>query len=447
MNRNSIIKSYKSHYNLSMGRMFDLANCPIELSAKGSYVFDLDGNKYLDLCSGYGVHSLGHSNEKIKSAAIEQLLKYPVLHSCFQNEIVAQFLKCLISILPIGLNQVYLANSGSEAMEIALRTVLINAKGKQKIIAVTNGYHGKSLGALSILGQSALRVEFEPLLSNIEFISFGDIKKAKQMITKDTLAFIVEPILGGGYLEVPPDGYLKEIRNICNNTNTLLIVDEVQTGFGRTGKMFGFEWDAIVPDIVIASKGISGGVAPVAVTIVHEKLTLKPLKTGSQKIHFDSTSMTSIYNCAVSLASIKYIIENDLVKEVKNKGAYFKDKLQALIVKFPDLVIGIQGKGLMLGLKVKNNIIEYVLWLQLLDRGLIGGLSTNLTTKNPVLRCFPNLTISYPEIDEACSIIEDALKSIHKKPKWFLNVNNYLFKFQFYLPYLFLKTGKKLLIS
>ena len=220
MGRQEIIANYKAHYNHSMGRMLHLADVPVEMTAKGSYIIDGEGQKYLDLCSGYGVHSLGHGNDSIKTEAVEQLLALPMIPACFQHDARERFLKRVIDLMPEGLNQVFISNSGSEAMEIALRTLLLNASDKKQIIAVTNGYHGKSLGALSVLGQTTLRCGFEPLLTDVKFIPFGDINEARRSINKDTLAFVVEPILGGGYLEEPPEGYLKTVSKLCAETDT-----------------------------------------------------------------------------------------------------------------------------------------------------------------------------------------------------------------------------------
>ena len=227
----------------------------------------------------------------------------------------------------------------------------------------------------------------------------------------------------------------------------LLVIDEVQTGFGRTGKMFAFEWEEVIPDIVITSKGISGGFAPIALTIIRKDILNNTPPVLSPEANTVSVDMTSLFNCAVGSASIVYITENNLVGKVARKGAYFKERLERIAKKFPRLVIGVRGRGLMLGMKLRNNVVEYSLWLQLLKRGVIGGLSTNLTTKNPVMRIFPNLTISYEEINEACILIENSLLALRKKPLWFLDLNNALFKYQFHLPFYLLKTGKKLLIT
>ncbi|NHI03507.1 Acetylornithine aminotransferase [Candidatus Nitrosotalea sp. TS] len=232
----------------------------------GAHVWDINGKEYIDCMGGYGVALVGHCNPRVVKSLKAQLDKIITVHSSLYNKTREEFLEKLINISPPSLSQVYLNNSGTEAVEAAIKFAR-KFTGKKGMIAMNGSYHGKSFGSLSVTFNPKYRKAFEPLLSNVSFTPFGDIEALKSAITPDTALIILEPIQGESGIHVAPDGFLQEIRKICNERGIVLIFDEIQAGLGRTGKMWASQhWDT-APDIMCLAKGIAGGV-PMGATLL-----------------------------------------------------------------------------------------------------------------------------------------------------------------------------------
>jgi putrescine aminotransferase len=444
MRREELLSIYERHYNPTLGRLFDISQCPVEYRAEGSTLFDEDGNSYLDFSAGYGVFSIGHVNAFVQAAVQNQLAIMPTAPPLSYNARAAELMHKISLLLPSDLSRVFLAGSGSEAIEIALRAVACANPTRSRLIAATNSYHGKTLGALSIMGQDHLRLPFAPLWNEVQFVSFGDAEAMARAVGDGAAAVFLEPILGGGYITVPPDGYLTAVREVCDRTETPLVIDEVQTGFGRTGTMFAFEHDNIVPDIVILSKGMTGGHAPIAAAVMNDRLAQTcgnaESASGSGAELFSSPMI-----CAAASAAIDFIVDHDLPARAKAMGGYLMERLRYIVKAYPSLIMDCPGRGLMAGIKLRNSILESAVWMQLRKRKVITGLSTNYRTPQPVLRLFPPLTVECPEIDTAIQALDDSLKELKRVPTLPYDLANKAFKIQNYLPRAFLRLGVRLL--
>ena len=367
MRREELLSIYERHYNPTLGRLFDVSECPVEYRAEGTTVFDEDGNSYLDFAAGYGVFSIGHVNAFVQAAVQRQLATMPTAPPFSYNARAAELMRKISHLLPSDLNRVFLAGSGSEAIEIALRAVACASPGRSRLIAARNSYHGKTLGALSIMGQDHLRLPFAPLWNEVQFVPFGDSDAMARAVGEGAVAVFLEPILGGGYITVPPDGYLTEVREVCDRTETPLVIDEVQTGFGRTGTMFAFQHDNIVPDIVILSKGITGGHTPISAAVTNDRLAQgcgnarSPNASGAELL-------SSPLICAAGSAAIDFIVDQDLPARAKAMGGYLMERLRYIAKQYPSIIMDCPGRGLMAGLKLRNSILESAVWMQLRKR-------------------------------------------------------------------------------
>jgi len=361
-------------------------------SAEGFYVYDIEGKKYLDFMCGYGVALLGHNHEIIKKAIHEQIEKIMICHSSLYLDVRAEFYEVLFSILPKALNRCFLANSGSEAIELAIK--IVRKTGKKKIISMENAYHGKTLGSLSLTGKLKYRESFEPLLSQVVFAKYNDIEDLMDKIDDETGAVILEPIQGEAGVIIPGENYLKAVRDICDDKNILLILDEIQTGLGRTGKMFCFEHSNIIPDILCIGKGLAGGL-PVGCVITREELDI--LKIGEHTSTFSANPLV----CAVGKEVLKYIYERRLWENAEFVGRIFKEKLES----FPfNGIKEVRGKGLMLAIEFEQDIRSIL--MKLIKHGLL----TCYTSPN-IIRFLPPLNISLKEVEEALNKISISLSN------------------------------------
>ena len=310
---------------------------------EGMYLYDEKENKYLDLMSNYGVNIFGHTNPKITKSLSDQLQKLTVLHGSFTNDMRAESACQLVKRCGGGLSQVYFSNSGAEAVEAALKFAVL-ATGKKKFIATVHSYHGKTLGALSATYGDKYKKMFAPLLWNFEFVDHGDISQLEKNITQDVAAFIVEPIQGEGGIYTPPADYLQKVREVCDKHNILLILDEIQTGCGRTGTFLASHKSKIDYDIVCLGKGLAGGI-PVGATLVSKKIAAKIPK----QIH-TSTFGGNPLACAGIIAILEFLNEKTL-HHVQEIGNYFINKLKTIR---SSQIVEVRGEGLMIGLAVKD---------------------------------------------------------------------------------------------
>ncbi len=371
---------------------------PIEIiKGKGVFLYDKDGNKYIDCIGGNGVAIIGHSHPKLVEAIKKQAEKLIVCPTLLYNDMRANLYKKLAEITPDPLSKSFLSNSGAESVECAIKLAKRHT-GKPEIIAMKHAFHGRTSGALSATWNPKYKKPFEPLVPKFKHVPFGDIEAIKNNISKETAAIILEPIQGEAGVIIPPKDFLKELREVCNEKNVVLIIDEVQTGFGRTGKLFACygHWN-VVPDILCLAKAVSGGI-PMGVTIAKPEI-FDSVKTGEHYSTFGGNPLAS----AAALASIDIIIGENLPKKAEENGKYFLDQLQTQLGG-NRLIRDIRGMGLMIAIELRLKVKKYI--LDAVKKGVLF-----LTSGKTTIRLLPPLILEKREIDKVIDIIEQILKN------------------------------------
>jgi acetylornithine/N-succinyldiaminopimelate aminotransferase len=371
----------------------------IEVShAKGSYIYDIHGIKYLDFVAGVSANSLGHNHPKVSEAIKNQVDKFThvMVYGEFIQQPQVELCKILASTLPENLSSVYITNSGTEATEGALKLAK-RVTNRSEIIAAKNSYHGNTQGAMSVSGVEKQNAAFRPLIPGIKFIEFNnkvDITK----ITHKTAAVILETIQGGaGFIE-PKNGYLTKVKQRCKEVGALLILDEIQSGIGRTGTFWGFENYNVIPDIIVTGKGLGGGMPIGAFIASFEHMSL--LKDNPKLGHISTFAGHPVIAAAAN-ATVKEILEKDLLSESLRKEIIIRKHLQHPSIK------EIRGKGLMLVAMVESPELASKIILKCLDKGLILFF---LLFEGKAMRITPPLTISDEELALGCSIIIETIE-------------------------------------
>jgi acetylornithine/N-succinyldiaminopimelate aminotransferase len=365
--------------------------------AEGVNLYDTAGKAYIDLISGIGVSNLGHSNPRVIEAIKNQVDKY--MHLMVYGEYVqtpqVKFAEKLVSILPNNLQSVYFVNSGAEAVEGALKLAK-RFTGRQQIISCHNSYHGSTHGALSVMGNEAFKQAYRPLLPGVNFIRFNKIDDL-QYITDQTACVIIETIQGEAGIRVPDLSYMQALRKRCDETGTLLILDEIQAAFGRTGKLFAFEHFDIVPDILLLAKALGGGM-PIGAFISSNKI-MGALKENPILGHITTFGGHPVC-CAAGLTALEVLLDENVVAQVAEKEALIRSLLIHPAIK------QIRGKGLMMAVELEN----FDLNKKIIDRCIEHGVITDwfLHCDNS-MRIAPPLIITPDEIRTACAVIVEAI--------------------------------------
>jgi acetylornithine/LysW-gamma-L-lysine aminotransferase len=365
----------------------------------GALLYDDLDNEYIDLSGGYGVAIIGHANPSVAKALSEQSAKLITCHGSLYNDAREAYLSELMKILPERLDHVFFCNSGAEANEAAIKFAR-KKTGRTEILAFTGSYHGKTFGALSATWNEKYKKPFEPLVEGFRFAPFGNSQRAKELITDKTAAIIVEPIQGESGIHIPPDDFLPSLRDFARATGAVLIFDEVQAGFGRTGKMWACEnWNA-TPDILTASKGIAGGV-PFAFTAVREDIS-SIMKLGDQTSTFGGNALS----CAAALAALRFLRDEKLIEKARDNGAYFLQRLQSEVhARHPNLVREVRGKGLMIAVELKIPVKEVInLGFKHNQVLLYSGLN--------ILRFLPPLVITREQIDRVVESLDSIFNNV-----------------------------------
>ena len=365
--------------------------------AEGIYMYNAEGKAFIDLISGIGVSSLGHSNPYVIDAIKQQVDKY--MHLMVYGEYVqtpqVRFAEKLVSVLPDNLQSVYFTNSGAEAVEGALKLAK-RFTGRSQIVACHNSYHGSTNGALSVMGNEEFKQAYRPLLPGVNFIRFNEVDDL-QFITKETACVIIETVQGEAGIRVPDVAYMQALRARCTETGTLLILDEIQAAFGRTGKLFAFEHFGIVPDILLLAKALGGGM-PIGAFISSNQI-MDALKENPILGHITTFGGHPVC-CAAGLAALEFLLDNDLISGVAEKETLFRSLLVHPTIK------EVRGKGLMLAAELEN----FDLNKKIIDRCIENGVITDwfLHCSNS-MRLAPPLIITDDEIKKACAVIIEAV--------------------------------------
>ncbi|MDA4113997.1 MAG: aspartate aminotransferase family protein [Thaumarchaeota archaeon] len=363
-------------------------------------VWDDKDNLYIDCMGGYGVAIVGHCNPEVVAAIKGQAERLITCHGSLYNDARAEFLEKLTSCTPKGLDAAFLSNSGAEANEVSIKLAK-KFTGKKGIIAMKGAFHGKTAGALSATWSKKYKDPFEPLLQSIKHVEFGSLGELEAAIDDDTGAVLLEPIQGEGGIIMPPPDYLKGVREICDRRGILMMVDEVQTGLGRTGKMWAIENWGVVPDVLTSAKGLAGGV-PIGATIARREI-LHSLKKGEQTSTFGGNPLS----CAAGTATLDYIVKNDLPGQAVSKGSFFLEQLRALVGRHR---IGreARGLGLMLALEMRVDI-QNILLNALKERVLF------TYSGRTVVRLLPPLVITEEQIRSVMQVLDKVVSSEEMK--------------------------------
>ena len=366
----------------------------------GAHVWDTNDKEYIDCMGGYGVALVGHRNERVVNAIKSQIDKIITVHSSLYSKTREEFLETLFKVAPHGLTQVHLNNSGAEAIEAAMKFAR-KFTGKKGMIAMNGSYHGKSMGALSITFNPKYRKAFQPLVDKVTFSPFGDIESLRSKIDSDTAFIVLEPIQGESGIHVAPDGFLQDVRKICDENDILLIFDEIQAGLGRTGRMWASEHWNTVPDILCIAKGIAGGV-PMGATMVRPDI-LDCISKGEHSSTFGGNPLS----CAAGTATLQALTQDGLISNAEKRGTMFKDGLEVLKEKH-NIIREIRGKGLMIGIELKFEVRD------ILMEGIEKNLLLLYSGRN-ILRLLPPLVITEQDVIRSLEILDELFTNEEKR--------------------------------
>ena len=363
---------------------------------KGSadLLWDKDGKEYIDCTGSYGSCIVGYCHPKVVEAIKKQSEKLTSCHGFMYNDSRSELLQRIVKIAPRGLDRVFLSNSGAEAVECALKLAR-KYTGKKEIIAMMGAYHGKTLGALSVTWDKKYRDPFMPLVPQVKHVPFGNIEKLRENISTDTAAVITEPIQGESGIRFPPNDFLKQLRDLCNEKEILLIIDEIQTGFGRTGKLFAFQHFGIVPDITCLAKGVAGGI-PIGLTLSKNEI-MSSLKVGEHSTTYGGNPIA----CAAAAATIDVLEQENLPEKARAQGEYLLSRLNQMKDHHP-IIREVRGLGLMIGAEMRFDVIDIIIGS--LERGVL-----MLDAGRNVLRFLPPLVITRAHIDRAAEVLDEVI--------------------------------------
>ncbi|PQV64445.1 acetylornithine aminotransferase apoenzyme [Abditibacterium utsteinense] len=408
-----VLADFSAHVNPALAQVLQFIGfTSTESEARGCIVRDSTGREFLDCLGGYGTMSVGHSHPRIVAAAKRQLDKMAFSSRVLFNAPQAALAKKLAEISPGDLQFAFFCNSGAEAAEAAIKFARITT-GRKKLISVEAAYHGKTMGALSVSGRNKYKTPFAPLITDVQTIPFNDIE-ALGAIDSETAAFLIEPIQGEGGINIASDEYLQAARRRCDEVGALLVMDEVQTGLGRTGKMWGCDHAGVAPDMMLLAKALSGGAIPIGAVLGTPKVW--EFWNDAPLIH-SSTFGGNPLACVVGLETLQIIEDEDLVAKSARAGEILISKLRETQAKFPDLVKDVRGRGLMIGIEFPHEDITSLVLAGLAQRDV---LVVPYTFNNPTVTRFePPLNISDSEIewaatafDEACAATAELLEGV-----------------------------------
>lgn len=398
------IRKYTEYVNPSLANLMRFAGFgDVEDRAQGTRVYDISGNEYIDCLGGYGVFSLGHRHPEVVAAVRDQLDRMPLSCKLFFSKPLADLAELLARIAPGSLQYCFFTNSGTEAVEGALKAARIATK-RTDFVCTVGGFHGKTLGSLSATGREIYRVPFQPTVPGFTHVPFGDARAVENAITDNTAAVLVEPIQGEGGIRVPTDDYLPRLQEICRANGSLLIVDEVQTGMGRTGRMFACEHWNVEPDIITMAKALGGGVMPIGAFIGTPDVW-EALFRENPLMH-TSTFGGNPLACRAAIAAVEVTLRERLPARASELGAYFMTQLETIREKYPQVLADVRGKGLMIGVEFTHEDVGELVIGGLCRRRVIAAYTLNNPT---VIRFEPPLIISKEEIDTVVNAFDEAV--------------------------------------
>lgn len=410
------VKFWSDHVNagfLQYRKSVSTDYTAVEWEDEGACFRDINGKEFIDMLGGFGIYVTGHRHPKVLKAVIDQLGKQGI-HSQELIDPLRTYLARLVSLVTPGdLQFAFFTNSGTESVEGCLKMAMLTT-GRKHFIGMVGAFHGKTLGSLGGTSKAVFREPFLPLL-HWSHIPFGKIDCLRMMLKSTDFsgdrvaAVVIEPIQGEGGINVSPEGYLREVRELCDQYGAMLILDEIQSGMGRTGKMWACDWDGVTPDLMAVGKGFGGGVMPIGAVI-------GTLKTWEKYIENPFLHTTTFGGnpvcCAAAIATLHVLMEEDLPRQAHEKGMYMMEQINAMAKKYPKVLKLCRGRGLMLGMEFMDNDVGYEVAKNLFARQiLISGTYINAR----VLRIEPPLVISRELIDKFLRALEESLQQVYKE--------------------------------
>jgi putrescine aminotransferase len=404
---------YMEHVNSGLlGLLGFMGLDSAELEAEGWLVRSADGREFIDCVAGYGSYNFGHRHPAIVAAVKAQLDRMPMSSKLLLNPVQACLAHRLAQISPGDLQYSFISNSGTEAVEAAIKLARLHT-GKTDIISAKNAYHGKTLGSLSSTHREHFQSPFRPLIANFGIVPFGDLDALEAAISDSTAAVMLEPVQGEGGIRVPQAGYISGVREITKRRGVLLILDEVQTGMGRTGRNFACEREAVSPDILVLAKSLGGGVMPIGATIATPEVW--SLLQENPLIH-TSTFGGNELACTAALAAIDLLIDEKFAEQSESTGAHFLGALRKLQAEFPDVLAEVRGQGMMIGIDCVSKDVCELMIANVIEQKVFIAFALN----NPeVLRIEPPLHMPISVVNEVISRMRTACEDTRQIVKQF----------------------------
>ena len=388
----------------------------LEWHDEGSIDYGLNDEEFIDFLGGFGIYTFGHRNQEILET-VEAQLKHQALHSQELLDPLRSYLaKAVAEITPGDLQYSFFTNGGAEAVEMALKLARI-ATGGRWYISTVGAFHGKSMGAISVGGKGSYREPYLPMIQQVQHVEYGnaeDMRKAianLQEVGEKVAGIILEPVQGEAGIKLPPEGYLQEVRKIADEFGVALIFDEIQTGMGRTGKIWASEWSGVTPDIMTFGKSFGGGIMPITGIVFTKKMWVQQLIENPWLLGSPTFGGNPLA-CSAALAAIRYMIKYDIPQQAFEKGEYLIPKLKEYAKKYPQLIQEVRGIGLMIGIEFNTTDIGYAVSKGLFSRGVMtAGTLVNAKT----VRMEPPAIVTYEQIDTVLKRFGETLEEISKK--------------------------------
>jgi len=399
-----VLERHQRHVNRTAAGFQTLMGVGLEVSSSGSQVRDQDGNAYLD-CGGYGVFFLGHCHPRVVEAVVDQVRRHPLSTHALVEPHVSAAAEALSAVAPAGLDYVSFTTSGADAAELGLK--LARANGRRRVVAMDGSYHGMSMGALSVTAREHYREPFQPLLPDVQFVPHGDLERLEAALAGgEPAAVIVEPVQGEAGVRIPPDGYLRGVRRLCDEHGGLLIADEIQTGLGRLGAWWGCAAEDVVPDVLLAGKTLGGGVMPVGAVVarpdVFEVLNSQPT------LHLTTFGGSPLAAVAAA-TTVAVLREEGLVERARALGERLLPALREIASRrCPNLIQEVRGRGLLIGVELVGPRLAALMYAALLRRRVVAGFAR-------VLRLFPSAVMTDAEVDWLLDAFDGAAAEVTER--------------------------------
>ncbi len=395
-------ENYREYVNPPLARVMKLSGSPVEVSAQGVTIVDHNGKRYLDFAGGYGVFTVGYRHPRVVAAVRAQLDEMALSGRTMFNPLLGRLAKRLAELTPGDLKISFFANSGTEAVEGALKLARAATK-RTKLVGTHGAFHGKTFGALSVSGRDAFRAPFAPLLADVVHAPFGDLA-ALAALVDDAAAVIVEPVQGEGGVNVPPPAYLRGVRELCDRSGAVFIADEVQTGLGRCGALFACDLAGVVPDVMTLAKGLSGGVMPIGAYVARPAVWNAAY--AKDPLLHTSTFGGNPLACAAALAALDVLVEDDLAANARARGAELLAGAREIAANYQDVIADVRGVGLLVGVELRNEGYGGTIIPELLKRGVTAAWTLN---QQRVIRLEPPLIVDATQIATALRAFDEAV--------------------------------------